>query len=517
MICRLHYPTYSSDLRATGRKLFFILSLMLLHSIPLTAQSHRYYTYSFSEESSLLGGAVIGGGSGTASIFYNPATISATGQSSFSLNTSLVYYDWCSWENALGRDYHLKQSSLAFRPRFVSYLVKSKLNDKLTFELATFSKETYNRRLSFNKLLQTDILMFNPGDEMYVANYVVNDEFDDYWVGLGSSYQINEHLSVGASLFGLFKTLEYWNVYDMAAFEPDDGQGIPDSASHIATYEFRYHVKFNDYRLLFKGGIHYHTDRVDFGLKMEFPSLGVYEDGKQLLKTEQQQNIMNPDGSGFFPDFLIEDTQAKKQVSVNYKDPLSLGLGIAYRTPDLRKTYYASLEYFHKLNPYIMTKVKDHTIVTPGIDENEPTSQQWMECANGARPVVNVALGAKWRATDNALILAGFRTDFNTAKNFDYGEYEDLNQLITESVDMYHFSLGTSFNILKNVVNAGISYSVGKRKDQKQLLNLSDPVEYNTEEHAALQGTRTNTMNITSNQINLFLGLTLNWSNSNKE
>ena len=82
---------------------------------------------------------------------------------------------------------------------------------------------------------------------------------------------------------------------------------------------------------------------------------------------------------------------------------------------------------------------------------------------------------------------------------------------------MYHFSLGTSLSILKNVVNAGISYSVGQQKDQKQLLNLSDPVEYNTEEGAALQGTRTNTMNISSSQINLFLGLTLNWPRSAKE
>jgi hypothetical protein len=489
-----------------------VLALSLLAFNSLMAQSHRYYTYSFSEESSLLAGAVIGGGSGTASIFYNPAMISATGQSSFSLNTSLVYFEWCSWDNALGKDYDLKQSSLAFRPRFISYLVKSKLDPKLTFELATFSKETYNRRLTFNDQQQIDILLSNPGDEVYIANYVVNDEFGDYWLGLGGSYQVSKHLSVGASLFGLFKTLEYWNVYDLSAFEPDD-QLNPES--YIAIYEYRYHVKFNDYRLLLKAGIHYNTERMDFGIKAEFPSLGVYEDGKQMTKNEKQLNIMKPDGSGFFPDYLIEDTQVKKQVSVNYKDPFSLGAGIAYQTPDLRKTYYVTMEYFHKLKPYVMVKVKDHSIVTPGVEGSKPTSQQWMECTNGAKPMVNLALGAKWRVTENALILAGFRTDFNTIKNFDYGEYEDLNQLITESVDMYHFSFGTSFNILKNVVNTGISYSVGQRKNLKQLVNLSDPVEYNTEEQAALQGTRTNTMNIRSNQINLFLGLTLNWPNLN--
>ncbi len=502
-----------------NRRLVFAtaLALSLLACTGLKAQSHRYYTYSFSEESSLLGGAVVGSGAGTASIFYNPAAITASGQSSFSLNTSLAYYDWCSWDNALGEGYDLKQSSLAFRPRFVSYLVKSKLNEKLTFELATFSKETYNRRLSFNLKQQTDVLVTNPGEEEYVGNYVLNDEFGDYWVGLGGSYQFSEHLSVGASLFGLFKTLEYWDVCDLAAFQTGNGQPDPDPESYIAMYEYRYHVKFNDYRLLLKAGIQYKTERMDFGMKVEFPSIGVYEDGKQLSKCEKQQNIMKPDGSGFFPDYLIEDTQARKQVSINYKDPFSLGAGFAYRTLDMRKTYYLSLEYFHELKPYIMAKVKDQSIVTPGMEGDKPTSQEWLECANGAKPVVNLALGAKWRVTENALILAGFRTDFNTIKNFDYGEYEDLNQLITESVDMYHFSFGTSFNILKNVVNAGISYSVGQRKNLKQLMNLSDPVEYNTEEQTALQGTRTNTMNVLSNQINLFLGLTLNWPGSNNK
>ena len=494
-------------------KLAMVLSLSLFTIINLPAQSHRYYTYSFSEESSLLGGAVIGGGSGTASIFYNPASISAVGQSSFSLNTSLIYIDWCSWDNALGEYNDLKQSTLAFRPRFISYLVKSKRDEKLTFQLATFSKETYNRRLSFNERQQVDVLASNPGNEEYVANYVVNDEFTDYWVGLGGSYQLNEHLSVGASLFGLFKMLEYWNAYDLAAFSPEDDLIDPDTttSSNLATYDFKYHVKFNDYRLLLKMGAQYRTERLDFGIKVELPSVGVYEDGKQILKSEKQQNIMRPDGSGFFPDYLIEDTQIKKQVEVNYKDPFTLGTGFAYRAPDGRKTYYFSLEYFHKLKPYIMAIVKDNTIVTPGVEGIEPSSQEWLECANGARPIVNVAMGAKWKASENVLILAGFRTDFNSVKNFDYGDYDYLNNLITESIDMYHFSLGTSVNILKNVVNAGISYSVGQRKDQKQLLNLSDPVEYNTEEQAPLQGTRTSTMNISSSQINIFLGLTLNW------
>ncbi|HNS47257.1 MAG TPA: hypothetical protein PKH94_08475 [Bacteroidales bacterium] len=500
-------------------KIMLMLLLPFLITFGLLAQSHRHYTYSFSEESSLLGGAVIGGGSGTAAIFYNPASIKATGQSSFSLNASLVYIDWGSWNKALGDNYDLKQFTLAFRPRFVSYLIKSNLDENLTFQFVTFSKETFHRQLSLNDRRQTDILLSNPGYEEYVADFSLYSEFTNYWVGLGSSYEFNEHLSVGCSLFGIFKVLDYWNLYNLAAFGTESELVHPasETSSYLATMDYKYRVKFNDYRLMFSVGMQYRTERMDFGMKIEFPSLGVYEDGKQLYKSEKQQNIMNPDGSGFLPDYLIEDAQKKKQISVNYKDPWSLGAGLAYHAPDGRKSYYVSLEYFHRVKPYALTEVKDQSIVSTGLTDGELTSQQWLECAGGAKTVVNLALGAKWKATENALILAGFRTDFNDLKKFDYGDYGDLNQMITEVVDMYHFSFGTSLTILKNVVNTGITYSVGHIRNQMQLMNLSDPVEYNTIEQAALQGTRTSTMSIRSNQINLFLGLTLNWPGATKK
>jgi len=56
-------------------KIMLMLLLPFLITFGLLAQSHRHYTYSFSEESSLLGGAVIGGGSGTAAIFYNQSKL----------------------------------------------------------------------------------------------------------------------------------------------------------------------------------------------------------------------------------------------------------------------------------------------------------------------------------------------------------------------------------------------------------------------------------------------------------
>ena len=48
----------------------------------------------------------------------------------------------------------------------------------------------------------------------------------------------------------------------------------------------------------------------------------------------------------------------------------------------------------------------------------------------------------------------------------------------------------------------------------KQLINLTDPVEYNESEGAALQGDRMNTMEYNYKGLSLFLGLTYNFGNN---
>ncbi|MEE4258080.1 MAG: hypothetical protein V2I47_13665, partial [Bacteroidales bacterium] len=57
-------------------KLALVFSLLSSLSIQLNAQSYNHWARSFNEESSLLAGAVVGGGAGPSAIYYNPAGIS---------------------------------------------------------------------------------------------------------------------------------------------------------------------------------------------------------------------------------------------------------------------------------------------------------------------------------------------------------------------------------------------------------------------------------------------------------
>jgi hypothetical protein len=67
-------PNGSSVLAVIMNKTVF-LGLLIFLPLILSGQSHNYWTRSFNEESSLLSGAVVGGGSGPSAIYYNPASI----------------------------------------------------------------------------------------------------------------------------------------------------------------------------------------------------------------------------------------------------------------------------------------------------------------------------------------------------------------------------------------------------------------------------------------------------------
>ena len=82
-------------------------------------------------------------------------------------------------------------------------------------------------------------------------------------------------------------------------------------------------------------------------------------------------------------------------------------------------------------------------------------------------------------------------------------------------LDNYHITGGLSWRIKGQDIMTGFQYTIGREKNQKQIVNLSDPVEFNTTEMAPLQGTRQNSMNTFFNSISFYFGATFNFGGGN--
>jgi hypothetical protein len=491
------------------------LSILFLLAFPFMAftQSHNYWTRSFNEESSLLSGAVVGGGSGPSAIYYNPSGISEITKSKFSLNASLFSFDFINIENALGDGIDLHSTSGNIEPRFISYMIKSKRHKNWSFEVATLNNENVKTQLTSSVDEQVDVLTHIPGNERYFAYYQYANHFRDDWIGCGGSVKLNEKFFAGISMFVTIKSLEYTHSLNIDAFSLSDSvlvdnAYVPFYSASSQTFEY---LKFSDYRLVWKAGAHYKTENFSVGLSFTTPSIGVYSDGKRVTHQEKQTNITLPETGEPIPDFVMVDYKEKGDVSVSYKTPFSVAAGITYKFNDRKRSLYCTMEYFSAIDPYRLVEAEESPDVAAGMEGNEVVYSEWLTFVSGAKPVFNTAVGYSWTLKENLLLMAGFRTDFNYQKKMDYSPYTESKQVQTLSLDLYHLTCGLSWNIFGQDIITGFQYSVGGYNHQQQLANLSDPVEFNTAEYIALQGTRNNTMNSLYNSVSIYFGASFNF------
>lgn len=496
------------------RPWFHFILLLALLPVSSFGQYNNYWTRSFNEESSLLSGAVVGGGSGPTSIYYNPANISEVESSKFSLNASLFSFDFINIKNALGEDINVHINRGQVEPRFVSYMIKSKRIKNWSFEIALLNNENNKSYVTESVDKRMDILTGIPGNERYFALYQYSAVFRDDWIGAGGSARITDRIMVGTSVFVCIKSLNYEQSLNIDAYPLDDSSEIENRNTpyYVASYENSEYLKFNDYRLVWKVGGIYIADRFSIGLSVTTPSLGgIYSDGKRVTRTEQQSNITNPETGEPVSDYTLTDFKEKKDMNVGLKTPLSIAAGFNYYFPDNKRIFYTSFEYFAGIDTYSMVEAEESLDLQPGYITDEIIFTEWLTFISGSKPVFNAAVGYSWTLKKDLLLMGGFRTDFNSKEEFEDLPYSEFNRLEYINIDMYNITCGLSWNVLGQDIITGVQYTLGHSKEQKQLANLSDPLEYIPSEKLALQGIPENTVVSWFNSISLYFGASLNF------
>ncbi len=511
----LYYHLYIT----ISRFIFCLFCFTFLTSLPVNGQSGRYWAQALNEESSMLAGAVVGGGAGNSAIYFNPANIAEAANSKFSFNADLFSLDFYNIRNALGEGLHLKRSNFNVQPRFISFLFTSKKIEALKYQIAALSRENYRLQMAQTEDRIMDILTYLPGEERYFGNFRIDKRYSDYWVGAGGSYGLSRGFSVGASMFVSIKSLHNEQVQDITAHPQSDTifggpQPVP---FYSAIYYFNEFVRYNNYRLVWKLGVAYKTDNFGLGINITTPSVLLWADGKTVIRNLRQQNIMNPDGQEFLPNYNISDAQYRENVSANHKEPWSVALGFTYRKAESNHSFFSTVEYFHKINPYRIVEARENpNVILPQRTRNYPDNE-WLTIVSGARSIVNVAFGYQWEVSDHILLLGGFKTDFSYAKKLDLNELESLNQYKNLDLDVYHLTTGARFDLWGHTLFAGLQYAFGVERNMPYLINMADPVEYSESEKAALQGPRLKRMSVSYNGLSFYFGATFNFGNQTRD
>lgn len=464
-------------------------------------QPENYWSVSFNTEASLLSGAVVGGNSGITSIYYNPAGISEIKDKQFALNASLFSLEYENYKNAIGNNQNI--SSLLFRvqPRFISYLYRLKSDTTLSIQFVILNRN--NLTVNSYKNINYPISLINKDiEEVYFGNTDFKSDYSDYWGGAGSSFQINENLSVGASLFVSVKNFSYFKSIEILV-NPDINK-FPDTATYYsASWSVYQKLEMYDVRLLGKLGIRYNYNNFSFGLNISLPSVRLFGNG-DVKKITSQSGIT--DSSATYPD--INYYEVGNYMLSQFKDPFSAAIGVVYTTPSEISKFYFTAEYFGAIKKY---KTVDGTkcVYSCG-NNNSTTTTDFSSYYYAAKSVVNFALGFQTYFLKNIDALFGFRTNFNPRRNiFDDTDKSSLNEFINTSVNTYYFTGGGQFRYKKTKFLLGLQLGTGHSKNNLQFVNFYNVNLFDDETNLALQGKRQYNMTHTYVSLSLFLGFVL--------
>jgi hypothetical protein len=472
-------------------------------------QSNYYWAQNFNTESSLLAGAVVGGDAGPSAVYYNPALINQDESHKFALSANLLSFQSMSIDNLAGSGTEYDKFILQIQPKFLSYAGSPKNNPKITYEFAFLVPLNNNVKFSYYYHDTLDIIKRLDGNEDYVGEIVYKNEYDDYYIGGGLSYNLSDRFTIGASLFVSYKDMEYRTNLALKAMQDTDtvySQGIPEPF-YFAQNTYSEQLKYWDISLILKLGLHYQSPNGNWGLGLNItlPNISIYGEG-DVKKEFYRSDVFN-DSTGQFTENLAF-VNLQEDVRTKIKDPFSVAFGLQYKTPNRKNAIFFTTEYFLAIDPYAMLKTTNTDVVGNLQPENVGEAMNFYTSANA---VLNVGVGFVQYINDELTINGGFKTDFNSLTGNEQKIEGGLNSQPTLSdlyFDKFHIIVGPSLSVKKFGIVLGIQYTWGRADNLYNMANLSEAVEFNPETNQALQGVRQENMKLSYNEISIFFGVT---------
>jgi len=473
-------------------------------SVKVYAQSDNYWSWNFNTSSTLLAGAVVGGSAGPSAVYYNPALIDHDNVPSFSLSANIISLQFFKAENIAGEGIDADRFVFKVQPRFISYILPND-NKKLGFAAAILSPTSEEIDYTVQHTDELDIIQRTAGLESYSGYLKYSRKYDDTWVGFGASYKLSDNFYIGASSFLSIKVLKYQFSRSAEAYQKGDSVLVNSELEpkYIAQNSFEEEMKYWDLSFIFKLGAQYKTnnDRFSIGVNITFPNIPFIGQA-DVRKAINRSNVYDDYANSFTANDVFIGFE--EDIKPRIKSPFSAALGLQYFTASRKNSVSFTVEYFANIDPYAV--VESSVDNPPDYQNGSDNQNDFMSYYTSANSVTNLGIGFKQYISPTFFFLGGFRTDFTSGVSDDIrfvGDKFKVNQI---HINKYHITLGPVLTIKRFQVITGLQYSMGRNNDMQQVVNYSDPVEYNPITRQALEGLRQNTATARVNELAFFFG-----------
>lgn len=338
------------------RRTFCLLvsAVILLAPFRLIAGEGNYRDFIVGDRAAGMGGAALALAASTESCFYNPGGLARTESSTVSLSASIyglsTYRSDSGW--APGEDIDV-DSFLVIPTAFGSVW---KLDERWVLAVSAFVPY----------LARSNDLEAYPSTYEY---YKYNKDDQSVWLGPSIACNVDESLSLGVSVFGVYRTFSWFR-----------------DVLRYAQYTWSEDIKYNDLSLLGIVGAHYQLDpNWSFGLALQPPSIHLSGSGELLEKRSYEDIILVN---------YVDNADTENTI------PAQVSAGAAWSEPG---KWSVALDLIcHFSEKYNRLKGKDQFGTTW-------TYQIKYE------PVLDVSLGGEYYVAEHYPLRAGFFTSLSAA------------------------------------------------------------------------------------------------------
>ena len=429
-----------------------LLLKMFGNGTHLNAQDDHYWSQQYGAESTLLGGAMVGGANDNSAIYYNPGALAFIKNPSLSIDANVYRMDKTLITDGAGNGLNLNSAQISIYPQIISGMVKLVKNDRFRFSYTLLTRNHNNILMNTrytSEASQNDPENPNPAATTFAGAFDYVNQLDEQWLGIGTGYSVSDKLGIGATLFGIYRGQTYQRTNYVREVNYIDPYYV------YATETIDEAVKYTTLGLLAKAGLSYMSGRWKYGLTITTPSVGLYGSGS--IQRENSNIVVSENPADMEANFMIMDS--KSDIKAKYKHPLSIAFGIDFKSAKTRLV--VSAEYFTRINTYHLFEPVSEPFVYPTsyLDSAtiKPLIDSYLHVENASRPVLNAGIGFSQLVAKQLTLLLGAYTDFSS-----YDKPPEADELLhaSGSWNIYHFSTGLSYHKQKHSVTLGFSYAL---------------------------------------------------------
>jgi long-subunit fatty acid transport protein len=368
---------------------------MALVLAPVGAGEANYQPYIVGERAPGMGGAVCATAEGMDAAFYNPAGLGRVQRNSISVNGTFYGLQHYKTDDTLFPGEALGVDSFITIPAGISGVNRLGANAVGAFSVFVPSQSSAK-----------EIRAFAEREHFYNSSY---DE-QTLWAGPSLGYQVNDRLTLGASVFVVYQNVSqfnnlYWGDY---------------------AYSYAVNYDYASWGLLAAIGAQYRlAEHWSVGLTVLSPSLALYGTGRW------QEHAVLSDGSARNADSIyLENLDAVNGL------PTQLKLGVAWQLP--RKITLGADVTHHFARSYDV------------LSHDEEALRRHRQA------ITDVQAGAEYYINGRFPVRAGAFTSFSAAPDVDPSD-----KYAMPHVDLYGLTASVGLESEHLIVNAGLNYIFG--------------------------------------------------------